>query len=52
MYIVLMREDSTGPIAQMQFEHYDKAKEYFDQMCKYFFFCKLCQVLEENDHVR
>ncbi len=50
-YIVLMREDSYGPIAQMKFKYYDEAKAYFDKQCEYYFFCKLCQVLEENDHV-
>lgn len=50
MYIVLMREDSCGPIHQMLFEHYDEAKEYFQRMREYYFFCKLCLVLEGNEH--
>lgn len=50
MYVVLMREDSCGPIHQMLFEHYDEAKQYFKHMCEFYFFCKLCQILEENDH--
>ena len=50
MYIVLMREDSCGPIAQMQFEYYDEAKTFFDRACERYFFCKLCQVLEENGY--
>ncbi len=51
MYIVLMREDSCGPIAQMQFEHYEDAKTFFDKACKRYFFCKLCQIMEENGYV-
>lgn len=51
MYIVLMREDSAGPIEQRIFANYDEAKYFFDRMCNYYFFCKLCLVIEENDHV-
>ena len=50
MYLVLMREDSCSEIHQKQFEFYDAAKEYFDKMCEYYLFCKLCSVLQENDH--
>ena len=50
MYLVLMREESYSQINQRQFEFYDEAKKYFDDMCKYYFFCKLCSVLQENDH--
>ena len=50
MYLVLMREDACSEIHQRQFEFYDAAKEYFDKMCEFYIFCKLCSVLQENDY--
>ena len=48
MYIVLMRQDSCGPIEQRCFETYEEADDYFRNMCNYYIFCKLCKVIKEN----
>jgi hypothetical protein len=45
-----MREDSYSEIIQRRFEFYDEAKKYFDDMCEFYIFCKLCSVLEENEY--
>ena len=45
MYIVLMRQDSCGPIKQRCFETYEEADDYSGSM---YIFCKLCEVVKEN----
>jgi hypothetical protein len=46
-YIVVMREDSISTIYQRTFKSYEEAKTFFDKQKEHFFFCKLCEVIED-----
>jgi hypothetical protein len=47
-YIVLLREDSIGPIFQEQFRTLEEAQKCYESAAACYYFRKLCIILQDS----